>query len=50
MSPFIRTLRAHEGETVEIAWACTDGTVFVQKLGIPPKAVGRTESPGTTAT
>lgn len=38
MSNFIRQLRAYEGETVEIAWTCQDGSVFHQRVTIPPKA------------
>ena len=36
MSNFIRTVRAHEGEIVEIAWTCKDGSVFHQRVTVPP--------------
>lgn len=35
---FIRQVRAHEGEVVEIGWQLNDGTSFYQRLTIPPKA------------
>ncbi len=38
MVEFVRTVRAHEGETVEIQWTCDDGIGFVQRIAIPPKA------------
>lgn len=38
MSVFVRQVRAHEGEIVEIRWTCADGTMFYQRLTIPPKA------------
>jgi len=38
MSPFIRVVRAHEDETVEIQWTCLDTSRYVQRLTIPPKA------------
>jgi hypothetical protein len=38
MSPFIRVVRAHEEETVEIAWTCADGSRYVQRITIPPRA------------
>jgi hypothetical protein len=38
MSPeYVRTVRAFEGETVEIQWICSDGTRFWQRVTIPPK-------------
>lgn len=38
MAPFTRSLRAYEGETVEIRWRCADGAECVQRVTIPPKA------------
>lgn len=38
MSPFIRALRAHEEDTIEITWRLVDGGLFVQVITIPPKA------------
>jgi len=38
VSNFIRVVRAHEEETVEIAWTCADGSRYVQRITIPPKA------------
>lgn len=39
MTNFIRQVRAHEGETVEIKWLCRDGSAFYQRLTIAPPAV-----------
>lgn len=36
--PYLRQLPAIEGETVEIRWSCHDGTLFFQRLTIPPKS------------
>lgn len=35
---FIRAVRVYEDETVELQWRCLDGTVFIQRITIPPKA------------
>lgn len=37
MSNIIRQVRAYEGEVVEIAWHCDDGSVFHQRLTVPSK-------------
>lgn len=37
--PIIRTIRAYENEQVEIAWTCTDGSIYTQRFSIPPKPV-----------
>ncbi len=38
MVEFVRTLRAHEGETVEIQWRRADGSLFIDRHTIPPRA------------
>jgi hypothetical protein len=35
---FVRTVRAFEGETVEIRWRCADGTDVYQRVTVPPRA------------
>ena len=39
MSNFVRQVRAHESEIVEIAWTLKDGSVFHQRVTLPPKTV-----------
>lgn len=38
MTVFVRVVRAHEGETVEIQWRLQDNTMFCQRVSLPPKA------------
>ena len=35
---FIRTLRAHASETVEVQWTLLDGRVYVARYTLPPQA------------
>lgn len=39
MTAYVRTVRAHEGETVEIQWRCHDGTAYITRYTLPPKPV-----------
>ncbi len=39
MTEYVRTVRAHEGETVEIQWRCHDGSIHIERYTVPPKTV-----------
>jgi hypothetical protein len=47
VTEYVRTVRAHEGETVEIQWRCHDGSVHIERYTVPPKTVreARAEPP-----
>jgi hypothetical protein len=36
--PFIRVLQVFEDDTVELQWRCTNDTVYIQRVTIPPQA------------
>ena len=48
--PVIRAVRAFEGEIVEIKWTANDGTVYIRRYTIPPKAVPADIEPESSAT
>lgn len=37
MHNIVRQIQALESEIVEIKWTCKDGTIFYQRINIPPK-------------
>lgn len=45
MTQYIRVVRAHESETVEIQWTLGDRSVYTQRFTVPPKAVREARPP-----